>query len=101
MTPDEMDTSPWAMVPKTGQMAPSATSLAAPAALTPDQLYPSFPNPAGLGSGVPFDMPPIEVPVDSYQPPMQMPMAMPSMEMLDEPAISPWSLLRGGQGELG
>lgn len=60
--------------------------------VTPDMLYPSYPNAARLGSGVPFPEPPSIVPVPAYQQEMgfQAP-EMPEQEM----QVSPWSLLRG------
>lgn len=60
--------------------------------MTPDMGYPSYPNPAGLGSGVPFPEPPAVVPVPAYHQEMnfQAP-EMPEQEM----NISPWSMLRG------
>lgn len=60
--------------------------------VTPDMTYPSYPNPAGLGSQVPFEEDPVIVPVDSYQDPMQM--QAPPMETSEEPEASPWSMIR-------
>lgn len=75
-----MADSPWAQVPRQAEM-PQAPVV------TPDQMYPTFPNMAGLGNQMGYDMPPEIIPVPAMAPMMgQMPM--------DADQISPWALMQ-------
>lgn len=73
---------------------------------TPDMDYPSYPNSAGLGSQVPFEVPPPVVPVPAYHPPQIQPPSMPSQDMgpgvfaehQPESTMSSWAALRQPNG---
>jgi len=61
--------------------------------MTPDQTYPSFPNAAHLGTGVPYPIPPEVLPVPAFHEQQQMPQGP------VDPSLNPWSAMRGVGGQ--
>jgi hypothetical protein len=63
---------------------------------TPDQLYPSYPNAAQLGTGVPFPEPPVVVPVPAYHEEQPSGISGSFTGATDMLPVSSWGMMRSG-----